>query len=115
MMSSVGYTDELQRRATAIISAADANDPVAVTTAELSAHDVLLHQHRVLFLKDAFGVDSTGALLPGDDGTRLSRHKKVKSVKIYNDIVRCVSNWGDSKVPAALPPTDLEASATYRF
>jgi hypothetical protein len=69
-----------------------------------------------MFLQRAFGINPDGttvdqAVLPN----RLKRYKSVKTVEQYNDMVRCLTHWGEDEYLATAPEDDMEASRIYRF
>jgi hypothetical protein len=103
------YDEELAKQAKAILEVAEDGDVIA----EVNAHAVVIEQHRAFF-KEFFGIDINGAPL-GNDVDRVNKHKKVKSVVLYNDIVHVLSNWGDSDALASAAYDDLDAIATYHF
>jgi hypothetical protein len=79
-------------QATAIAFAA-ANNTVAVDT----AHTILLEKHCTMFLQRAFGVNLDGTSIQ-DQAILQEQSKKYKSVKTveqYQDMIQCLSNWGD--------------------
>ena len=99
---AVGAAASLQVRATqaAAIANAAANDAVAVS----SAHGIILDKHRTMFLQRAFGINPDGtavdqALLPD----YLKKYKSVKIVDQYNDMVLCLTHWGEDEYLAAAP------------
>jgi hypothetical protein len=99
----------LQVRATqaAVIANAAANDAVAVS----SAAGIILDKHRTMFLQCAFGINPDGmavdqAVLPN----HLKNYKSVKTAKQYNDMVRCLTHWGEDEYLATAPEEDMEAS-----
>jgi hypothetical protein len=64
----------------------------------------------------AFGIKLNGmavdqAQLPN----RLKKYKSVKTVDQYNNMVRCLSHWGEDEYLAAGPEDDMEALRIYRF
>jgi hypothetical protein len=109
----VGASAFLRVRATqaAAIAIAAANNAAAVS----SAHNIIIDKHCAI-LQHAFGIKPDGtavdqALLPDP----LKKYKSVKTVDQYNDMVRCLSHWGDDEYLAAAPKDDMEASRIYRF
>jgi hypothetical protein len=69
-----------------------------------------------MFLQRAFGINCDGtavdqAVLPNC----LKKNKSVKTVKQYNDMVRCLTHWGEDEYLATAPEEDMEASRIYRF
>jgi hypothetical protein len=110
----VGAATFLQVRVTqaAAITTAAANDAAAVS----SAHNIIIGNHCTMFLQRAFGIKLNGmaedqALLPNC----LKKYKSVKTVDQYNNMVRCLSHWGEDEYPAAALEDDMEASRIYRF
>jgi hypothetical protein len=111
---AVGAAAFLQVRATqaAAIANAAANDAAAIS----SAHGIILDKHRTIFLQHAFGINPDGtalnqAVLPD----RLEKYKSVKTVNQYNNMVLCLTHWGEDEYLAAAPEEDIEASRIYRF
>jgi hypothetical protein len=45
----------------------------------------------------------------------LKKYKSVKTVDQYNNIVLCLTPWGEDEYLAAAPEEDMEASRIYRF
>jgi hypothetical protein len=114
MASFPKYEPLLADRAAAILRDAECGDNAAQASAHASAHAILLDQHRGFFLKEAFGINLMGVPLPGIDPKNcFNKHKKVKSVNLYNDMVRVLSNWGDSDWLASAADNDLDAIATF--
>ncbi len=110
----VGAAAFLQVHATqaAAIATAAANDAAAVS----SAHNIIINKHRTMFLQRAFGIKPNGmavdqALLPD----HAKKNKSVKTVDQYNDMVRCLTHWGDDEYLAAAMEDDMKASKIYRF
>ncbi len=104
----------LQVRATqaAAIATAAANDAAAVS----SAQNIIIDKHRTMFLQRAFGINPNGmavdqTLLPN----RLKKYKSVKTIDQCNNIVRCLSHWGEDEYLAAAPEDDMEASRICRL
>jgi hypothetical protein len=69
-----------------------------------------------MFLQRAFGIKPDGmavdqALLPD----RLKKYKSVNTVDQYNDMVQCLSHWGEDEYLAAAPEDNTEASKIHRF
>jgi hypothetical protein len=69
-----------------------------------------------MFLQRAFGINPDGtavdqAVLPD----RLKKYKSVKTIKQYNDMVLCLTYWGEDEYLATAPEDDMEASRIYRF
>jgi hypothetical protein len=69
-----------------------------------------------MFLQHAFGINPNGmavdqALLPNC----VKKYKSVKSVDQYNNMVRCLTHWGDDEYLAAALEDNMEASIIYRF
>jgi hypothetical protein len=111
---AVGAAAFLQVRATqaAAIANAAANDAAAVN----SAHGIILNKHCTMFLRCAFDINPDGtaldqAVLPD----HLKTYKSVKTIDQYNDIVLCLTHWGEEEYLAAAPEEDMEASRIYRF
>ncbi len=111
---AVGAAAFLQVRGTqaAAIATAAANDAAAVS----SAHNIIIDKHLTMFLQRAFGIKPNGtavdqALLPN----HLKKYKPVKTVDQYNNMVRCLSHWGEDEYLAAAPEDDMEALRIYRF
>jgi hypothetical protein len=110
----VGAAAFLKVRATqaAAIANTAANDAAAVS----SAHGIILNKHCTMFLQRAFGINPDGtaldqAVLPDC----LKKYKSVKTVDQYNDMVLCLTHWGEDEYLAAVPEEDMEASRIYRF
>ena len=111
---AVGAATFLQVRATqaAVIANAAANDAAAVS----SAHSSILKKHRTMFLQRAFGINPDGTAV--DQAVLLNclkKYKSVKTVKQYNDMVRCLTYWGEDEYQATAPEDDMEGSRIYRF
>ncbi len=111
---AVGAAAFLQVHATqaAAIATAAANDAAAIS----SAHIIIHNKHRTMFLQHAFGINPDGtavnqAVLPDC----LKKYKSVKTVNQYNDMVLCLTHWGEDEYLAAAPEEDMEASRIYRF
>jgi hypothetical protein len=69
-----------------------------------------------MFLQHAFGIKPNGtavdqALLPN----LLKKYKSVKTVDQYNNMVRCLSHWGDDEYLAAAQEDAMETLRIYRF
>ncbi len=45
----------------------------------------------------------------------LKKYKPAKTVNQYNDMVLCLTNWGEDEYLAAAPEEDMEALRIYRF
>jgi hypothetical protein len=112
--SAVGAAAILQVRANqaAAIANTAANDAAAISY----AHSIILKKHRTMFLHCAFGINSDGtavdqAVLPN----HLKKYKSVKTIKKYNDMVRCLTYWGEDECLAAAPEEDMEVSRISRF
>ena len=80
------------------------------------AHNIIINKHCTFFLQRAFGIKPNGtavdqALLPN----HVKKYKSIKTIDQYNDIVWCLTHWGDDKYLAAAPEDNMEASRTYRF
>jgi hypothetical protein len=110
----VGAAAILQVRANqaAAIASTAANDAAAVS----SAHSIILEKHCTMFLQRAFGINPDGtavdqAVLPNC----MKKYKSVKTIKQYNDMVRCLTYWGEDEYLATAPEDDMEASRIYRF
>ena len=96
-----------------------AADEAAADAARINnAHAEIVNQHRKLFLAKAFRINPDGtkitnpsAFLVGDPPS----YNSVKSVDAYNDIVYCLSNWGDDAILKDLPPTDPEVRRIKAF
>ncbi len=76
-----------------------------------NAHNVILSQHRKMFLASAFGINPDGtpidpSLLP----QKLKTYKSVKSVEQYKYIIKILKNWGDDAFIKDASPTDPEAN-----
>jgi hypothetical protein len=91
---AVGAAAFLQVRATqaAAIANAAANDAAAVS----STHGIILDKHCTMFLQRAFGINSDGmavdrAVLPNC----LKKYKSVKTVDQYDNMVLCLTHWGE--------------------
>jgi hypothetical protein len=111
---AVGAAAFLQVHATqaAVIATAAANDAAAVS----SAHNIIIDKHCTMFLQCASGIKPNGmavdqALLPN----HLKKYKSVKTVDKYNNMVWCLSHWGEDEYLAAAPEDNMEASRIYRF
>ncbi len=98
----VGAAAFLQVHATqaAAIATTAANDAAAVS----STHNIIIDKHCAMFLQRAFGIkpDCTAVdqvLLPDC----LKKYKSVETVDQYNDMVWCLSHWGDDENLAAAP------------
>ncbi len=114
IQGEVGAATFLQVHATqaATIATAAANDAAAVS----STHDIIIDKHCTMFLQRAFGIKPNGtavnqALLPDC----LKKYMSVKTVDQYNNMVQCLSHWGEDEYLAAAPEDDMEASRIYRF
>ncbi len=112
--SMVGAATFLQVHATqaAVIATAAANDAAAIS----SAHSIILDKHCTMFLQRAFGINPDGtavdqAVLPDC----LKKYKSIKTVDQYNNMVLCLTHWGEDEYLAAAPEEDMEASRIYRF
>jgi hypothetical protein len=102
----VGAAAFLRVRATqaAAIATATANDAAAIS----SAHNIIIDKLCAMFLQLIFGIKPDGtavdqALLPD----YLKKYKSVKTVDQYNDMVLCLSHWGDDEYLAAAPEDDM--------
>ncbi len=111
---AVGAAAFLQVRATqaAAIATTTANDAAAVS----SAHSIILDKHCTMFLQCAFGINPDGtamdqAVLPNC----LKKYKYIKTVNQYNNMVLCLTHWGEDEYLVAAPEEDMEASRIYRF
>jgi hypothetical protein len=111
---AVGAAALLQAHASqaAAIATAAANDAAVVS----SAHNIIINKHRTMFLQRAFGINPDGtAADPSLLSDRLKKYKSVKTVDQYNDMVRCLTHWGEDEYLAAAPEEVTEASRIYRF
>jgi hypothetical protein len=111
MVGAAAFFQVRANQAAAIATAA-ANDAAAVS----SAHNIITDRHCTMFLQIVFGIKPNGtavdqALLPNC----LKKYKSVKTVDQYNNMVRCLSHWGEDEYLAAAPEDDMEASRIYRF
>jgi hypothetical protein len=111
---AVGAATILQVRGNqaAAIANTTANDAAAIS----SAHSIILEKHCTMFLQRAFGINTDGtavdqAVLPD----RLKKYKSVKTIKQYNNMVRCLTYWGEDEYLATAPEDDMEALRIYRF
>jgi hypothetical protein len=111
---AVGAATILQVRANqaAMIANATVNDAAAVS----SAHSIILEKHCTMFLQCAFGINPDGmavdqAVLPN----HLKKYKSVKTVEQYNDMVWCLTYWGQNEYLATAPEDDIEALRIYRY
>jgi hypothetical protein len=95
-----------------------AADEAAAGAARItSAHVEIVNQHHKLFLAKAFRINPDGTkitnpsafLLVGDPPA----YHSVKSVEHYNEIVHCLTNWGEDVKD--VPPNDLEAQRSKVF
>jgi hypothetical protein len=117
----VGPIAALEQRAAtlsqrAIQAAAVARDAAADAADINNAHATIVAQHRKIFLAHAFGINPDGTA--GDQAVLLNRLKKYKSFKTvnqYNDMVLCLTHWGEDGYLEAAPEEDMEASRIYRF
>jgi hypothetical protein len=105
------YDTHLADQAKAIFEGEDDDD----FGAQANAHAIVIKQHRAFFLKESFCIDIHGAPLDNAHDCFPYKHKKVKTVDLYNDMVRVLSNWGDSDALASAADDDLDAIATYCF
>ncbi len=69
-----------------------------------------------MFFQHAFGIKPNGtavdqALLPNC----LKKYKSVKNVDQYNNMVWCLSHWGEDEYLAVALEDDMEALRIYRF
>ncbi len=111
---AVGAAAFLQVRATqaAAIANAAANDAAAVS----SAHGIILDKHHTMILQRAFGINPDGtALDQADLPDRLKKYQSVKTINQYNDMVLCLTHWGEDEYLATAPEEDMKASRIYRF
>jgi hypothetical protein len=96
-----------------VIATAAANDAAAVNT----THAIIIEKHCTMFLQQAFGINPDGtdiadqALLP----KHVKKYKSVKTVDQYNNMVRCLTHWGDDEYLVAAPEDDREASRIHKF
>jgi hypothetical protein len=93
-----------------VIATAAANDAAAVS----SAYNTIIDKHRIMFLQRAFDINPDGtavdqALLPD----HLKKYKSVKTVDQYNDMVWCLTHWGEDEYLAAALEDNMEASRIY--
>jgi len=112
----IGPVAILQQRATtlqhqATRAAAVAREAVADAANINNAHNVIVAQHRKMFLASAFGINPDGtpidpSLLP----KKLKAFKSVKTVEQYNYIVEVLQNWGDDAFVKDAPPNDPKAN-----
>jgi hypothetical protein len=91
---AIGAATFLQVCATqaAAIANAAANDAAAVS----SAHGIILDKHHTMFLQCAFSINPDGAavnqtVLPDC----LKKYKSAKTVNQYNNMVLCLTHWGE--------------------
>ncbi len=111
---AVGAAAFLQVRATqaAAIATAAANDAAAVS----SAHSIIIGKHRTMFLQHAFGINPDGTAVDQAVLTNcLKKYKSVKTIDQYNNMVRCLTHWGEDEYLAAAPEEDMKATRFYRF
>jgi hypothetical protein len=91
----------------ATIGSAAANDAAAVDT----AHSILLEKHGAMFLQKAFGINTDGtpfqdeALVPPQE----KKYKSVKTVQQYEDMILCLSFWGDDDFLQSAKEDNIEA------
>jgi hypothetical protein len=69
-----------------------------------------------MFLQRAFSIKLNvttvdQALLPN----RVKEYKSIKTVDQYNNMVQCLTHWGDDEYLAAAPEEGREALRIYRF
>jgi hypothetical protein len=98
---AVGAAAFLQARESqaAAIATAAANDAAAINT----AHAIIIEKHCTMFLQWAFSINPNGMAIM-DQALLLERVKKYKFIKTvgqYNDMVGCLTHWGDAEYLAA--------------
>jgi hypothetical protein len=101
----------LQQRANQ--AAVVAREAAADADALESAHVIIEAKHREMFLRRAFGINPDGT--PIANIGPIKPYKSVKTVDQYNDIVRCLTHWGDDNFLAAAPENDSDAALIRRF
>jgi hypothetical protein len=107
------YVRACAAQAPAIASTAAKDAAVVDTT-----HSMLLEKHCMMFLQRAFGINSDG--MPIQDKTLLLEQlKKYKSVKRtvaqYQEMIWCLSNWGDDDFCESTPEIILKPSKYTGF
>ena len=78
----------------------------------------LVNIHRHLFLWKAFGINPDGTPIPNIEEFNdepIKTYRAVKTVAQYNEIVRILTYWGDSKFLASAKDDDPDASEIRRF
>jgi hypothetical protein len=78
----------------------------------------LVNVHCRLFLWKAFGINPDGTPVPNIEEINnepLKTYRAVKTVAQYNEIVRVLTYWGDSKFLASAKDDDPDASEIRRF
>ncbi len=79
----------------AAIATATANDAAAVS----STHNIIIEKHCSMFLQGAFGIKPNVTAV--DDQALLSnclkKYKSVKTVDQYNNMIQCLSHWGEDE------------------
>jgi hypothetical protein len=69
-----------------------------------------------MFFQRAFSINpNSTAVDQAVPPNCLKKYKSVKTVKQYNDMVWCLTHWGEDEYLAAAPEEDMEASRIYRF
>ncbi len=77
------YDTHLANQAKAILEGADDDD----FGAQANANVVVIKQHHAFFLKESFCINIHGAPLDNARDCVPHKHKKVKTVDLYNDMV----------------------------
>jgi hypothetical protein len=103
---------QVQANQAAAIANTAANDAAAIS----SANSIILKKHRTIFLQRAFGINPDGTAV---DQTVFPNHQKkyksIKTIKQYNNMVRCLTYWGEDEYLANAPEDDMEALRIYGF
>jgi hypothetical protein len=110
----VGAAVFLRVRATqaAAIATAAANDAAAVS----STNNIIIDKHHTMLVQHVFGIKPNGTAVDQDLlHDHLKKNKFVKTVDQYNDMVWCLSHWGDDEYLAAALEYNMEALRICRF
>jgi hypothetical protein len=99
------YAAQLEQNA---VNAAAVARAAADDAAQMSnAHDMMLAQHRKLFLREAFGINPDGSPITDPAFPRPKKvYKSVKTVEQYDYIIEVLTNWGDAAMMESLHPND---------
>ncbi len=80
-----------------------------------NAHNVILSQHRKMFLASTLRINPNGtSIAPSLLPQKLKRYKSVKSIAQYNYIIELLKNWGDDTfLKDVCQPTPMQMNSGF--